>query len=336
MYRLLLGVVLLLFVACSSEEPVTVGTGSAKKAAPPGGAPGGAVEEQAPKAVTGHALRITPAEASMGTKLKLLAVGFRLEEARVNWLVDDAEVSTLDEYVFDVSGEGARKGETIRAVAKVGDVEVLSNTVRVVNSLPKLTSVKIMPEVFRPGDKVRVDAEAEDPDSDMVDILYEWTHNGASAGAGSRLEVQLKRGDVFTVRIIPSDGEGHGRPILLHREVGNMPPVFEESGDFHFIGQEYSFQPRVYDPDGDDISFSLKAGPEGMAVHNATGLVKWVVPADFSGMQPFTLSAADGHGGEARKTYKLTFTFDGGKTGEGTAPAEEGKTPAKETETPGT
>ena len=40
---------------------------------------------------------------------------------------------------------------------------------------PELTSIKIMPEIFKAGDTLYVDVVGSDIDGDEVTILYEWT-----------------------------------------------------------------------------------------------------------------------------------------------------------------
>jgi hypothetical protein len=311
MKRLLALIIVLALVACSSEKPGTKPAAPPeKKAAPSAPVAGQAEEAERPKPGRGkYELLISPAEAGVKTNLKLLARGFSLEDAVVTWLVNDAEVYTRSELLFVPADERAGKGDRVQARADVEGVEVYSNLVTIMNTRPELTGVKIMPEVFGPGDKVRVEAEATDPDNDPLGVYYEWTRNDIPAGTGRALEVKLKRGDVFTVKITPFDGEAYGRPIMLHRQVGNMPPIFEESNKYQFVGQTYTFQARAYDPDGDEVSYALKNSPEGMTVDRITGLVNWVVPADFEGKQSFTLSATDGQGGEALYTFRLTFAL---------------------------
>jgi len=42
-----------------------------------------------------------------------------------------------------------------------------------------------------------------------------------------------------------------------------------------------------------------------MTVDPGTGLVKWYVPSGFNGKASFTVSVADGHGGEALQSLSI-------------------------------
>jgi hypothetical protein len=328
MHKFIICIVLALLLSCSSDEPRSSAPKEAKPPTPqaPKKAPAYAPDK---KPVEDYSIEISPGRAKRDTSLTLLFEGFQPEKAKINWLVNGREVSTLSDYTFNINDEGATKGDTIQAKALIGEVEEFSNEVKVVNSLPSLSSIKIMPEVFKPGDKISVEAEATDPDNDLVTLFYEWKLNGLPAGLDTRMEGTLKRGDEFSVLVTPHDGEKYGKALLLQREVSNMPPEFQqnEKYDFRFEGQTYTFQARATDPDEDDITFALKSGPKDMTVDSETGYVKWVVPADFSGDQTFVLTASDGHGGEAIQSFELSIAFkseeEGKKPESGEAEEEE-------------
>lgn len=177
--------------------------------------------------------------------------------------------------------------------------------IKVTNTPPELSRVKIMPEVFKPGDTLYVDVSGSDIDGDEVKILYEWTKNGMPAGNDKRIEGQIKRGDRVSVKITPFDGEVNGRTIILHREIGNLPPMIIENKEFNFDGKVYTYQIKAEDPDGDSLSFSLKSSPSGMVIDPTTGLIHWKVPSGFRGKSIITVSVTDGHGGES--VQSLTF-----------------------------
>jgi hypothetical protein len=168
--------------------------------------------------------------------------------------------------------------------------------------------VKLEPEVFKPGDNIRLEAAAEDPDGDEVAILYEWTINGYPAGSGKGLDAPLKKGDSISVRATPFDGEEYGRAVVLERKVGNQPPMITEHYDYSLEGEVYSYQVKAEDPDGDALSYSLKSAPEGMSIGAETGLVSWVLPDEFNGKAHFTVSVSDGQGAEAEQALTLMIS----------------------------
>lgn len=170
---------------------------------------------------------------------------------------------------------------------------------------PEITYVKILPEVFKAGDTLNVEALAGSAEGTAVSILYEWTRNGEPAGNGKQLAAPVKRGDRISVKVTPFDGENYGRLVVLNREILNLPPVISEDRNFTFDGTIYTYQVKASDPDGDSLAYSLKSAPEGMSIDPLTGLIKWNVPAAFKGEAPATISVTDGHGGEAVYNIKV-------------------------------
>jgi hypothetical protein len=301
---------LVLFLACSKETPPEQRAEDTSEAGKPALA-----DKAAPSAPKGaaragkqYSLEIFPRRAVRTSALQLRPRGFELAEAKVVWLLNGDPVSTVSLYRLDAPDIGAGKGDHVQAKATVGDVEVLSNGVTIRNSLPELTSVKLTPEAFRPGDTIGVEAEATDGDGDNVIIEYEWTKNGEPAGTGTRIGDTLKKGDKFAVKVIPFDGEEYGQEAYLERKILNLPPMVVEDYSFVFRGNTFSFRATAKDPDGDPVTYSLKSGPEGMTVEAATGIVMWKVPPEVIGKTSFTLAAKDGHGGVAEMNYTFTLS----------------------------
>ena len=199
------------------------------------------------------------------------------------------------------------KGDTVQASFVSGDREVRSNTVTIENSPPQITAAKLLPESFKPGDMLNVAVTTSDPDGDEVTLSYAWTLNGEPAGSGPRIEQPVRRGDHFSVTITPYDGTDYGNPVVIDRDIRNMPPVIEDSRNYTFQNSVYSYQVRATDPDGDRLVYSLEAAPQGMTINPATGLVTWPVPGDFRGEKSATIKVDDGNGGTA--TYEIRVTI---------------------------
>ncbi len=178
------------------------------------------------------------------------------------------------------------------------------------NTLPEISRLKFMPEVFKPGDSLYLEAEAKDADGDPVSILYEWAKNNEPAGNTEKLAAQIKRGDRISVKVTPFDGKEYGRPVVLQREIRNMPPVIIEEKQHRLEDGLFTYKVNASDPDGDSLTYSIKTGPSGMLIDPKTGLVQWKVPPDFKGKAPFTVSVSDGHSGEAilSLTVRITTT----------------------------
>ncbi|MDA8170022.1 MAG: putative Ig domain-containing protein [Nitrospiraceae bacterium] len=249
----------------------------------------------------GYAIEIIPQRAYRNSKLHVICQGFNAPGiANITWYVNGIErpVSTPNE--FDTSG--ALKGDVVQAVAKINGVEVKSGPVTVEDAPPEVRSVKLMPEVFKPGDnKLYVDAAADSG----AEIVYEWTVNGTPAGNKSRLDMPVKRNDEIKVRITACNGQDCGQPVILERKIANMPPMFSPRVEMSFNGTEYVGQANATDPDGDTLTYSLESAPRGMTIDPARGLITWKAPPGLKDDTTVTVLASDGHGGVSRFTFTI-------------------------------
>lgn len=226
-------------------------------------------------------------------------------------------ISLLLIFCFSCSKEksvesGVKKAPEIseKETTESSQVVIINNvtppeTAQTKKSPPEITYVKILPEVFKAGDTLNIKALASSAEGTAVSILYEWTRNGEPAGNGRQLAVPVKRGDRISVKVTPFDSENYGKPIVLKREILNLPPVISEDRNFTFDGTIYTYQVKASDPDGDALTYSLKSAPEGMNIDPPTGLIKWNVPTAFKGEAPAAISVSDGHGGEAVYNIKV-------------------------------
>lgn len=213
-------------------------------------------------------------------------------------------VVTSQRTAEDVTNTSAAQTQ---ATATDKENEVSSVMAASKNTPPEISRLKFMPEVFKPGDSLYLEAEAKDADGDPVSILYEWAKNNEPAGNTEKLAAHIKRGDRISVKVTPFDGKDHGRPVVLQREIRNMPPAITEEKQHSLENDLFTYQVRASDPDGDSLAYSIKTGPPGISIDQKTGLVQWKVPPDFKGNAPFTVSVSDGHSGEA--TLSLTFSL---------------------------
>lgn len=253
-------------------------------------------------------LQITNTAINRKSVVSFKVDGFELSQAAVDWFVNGKAVSgTGSPFVLP---EGIKKGDLLQAKATAAGKAVLSNIVTVSNTPPELSKIKFMPEVFKAGDTMYVDVAGVDADGDEVTILYEWIKNSEPAGNDKKIAGTLKRGDKISVKITPFDGTEHGKPVTLDREIKNMSPLFIDERKTTFDGRTYTCQVRATDPDNDTLTYSLKTSPQGMTINPSTGLVQWNVPSDFKGKASFTVSAADGHGGEAVAEFSMNYTQD--------------------------
>ncbi len=301
MHKFLCCIILFFFLSCSSEKPAEVGS---QKPSEAGG--GGVSELSRPPASSVSALyslQIVPTNATRNSTIYLVAHGFNLSDAKIEWVVNGVSAVSPSSHQFKATEN--KKGDEVQAKAIIQDREVTSNIIRIKNAPPEIDNVKILPEVFKPGDALYVDVSGSDIDGDEVTISYEWTKNGELAGNGKRIEAPLRRGDKVSVKITPFDGETYGRSGFLDREIINLPPMIIEDKKFRFDGKIYTYQIKATDPDGDTLTYSLKSAPSGMTIDTSKGLIKWNVPPEFTGKTPITVSVTDGHGGESLQSLTL-------------------------------
>lgn len=288
MKKFCLPLVILLASACSSgKQAVETPAGASREAV----------------AMAAYSLQITPQAVDRYTVLGVAPRGFNLADAKVEWLINGEVVAAGYTY----APANAKKGDKIQARAMVQGKEVLSDGIVMGNAVPELTRVKLLPEVFRAGDRLNVEAEAADPEDDLVEIRYEWRINGLPAGSSKVIDGKVVRGDRFSVTITPCDSEGCGKPVIINREMRNMPPMFSKEIPHTFDGSLFVQNLSAADSDGDQVTYTLKSGPEGMAVDASTGRVTWTVPVNFLGPVTYTVAASDGSGGESIQTINFSI-----------------------------
>jgi hypothetical protein len=291
---------ILIFPSCTSDRRTGQGrnvSGANEVAALPG--------PSASPVIDHYALEITPKTAARDTTVNLIVTGFEVRDARIEWLINGAIAESANPTQFTLAD--ARRGDTLQARAFFGNRVILSNEVEIVNALPEISSIRILPEIIKPGDALSVAAEGNDRDGDSVTFLYEWTVNGKPAGNKEKIEAPVKRGDKVCIRVTPCDRDGQGRPLVLNREIQNHPPIIQEHREFNFDGTTYTYQVKASDPDEDALVYSLEGAPDGMSIDKSRGLITWKVPAEFKGDAGATAVVNDGNGGIARYNLKISI-----------------------------
>jgi hypothetical protein len=253
-----------------------------------------------------YALKIKPETGYLNTVFRVYPKNFKTSDARIEWLLDGETVPYGRGREFKL--RSAYKGSTVQARAIIEGAVVLSDTVQIKNSPPVLTSARILPVTFRPGDTLFIEPVVNDPDGDEIIITYEWTLNREPAGNNKSIGKVLKRGDKVSVTITPYDGEDYGESATVRRTVENMSPMIKEDDTSTFDGKVYTFRVSATDPDGDPLTYSLKSAPDSMYINKGTGDVTWDVPPDFTGEVPVVVAVSDGMQGEA--TRELTLIIE--------------------------
>ncbi len=174
------------------------------------------------------------------------------------------------------------------------------------NHPPEVLSVKLHPRLAYPGVKVRAEVEVRDEDGDPVLLEYRWMRNReVLPEVTGELDTKgFKKGDFITLVVVPFDGRERGKarkslPLVL----ANRPPRIVSTPPAALIDGKYVYRLKVVDEDGDDLTFTLDEGPEGMTLDPERGMILWNRPrkgeflvrvkvsdGDAIAFQEFTLS----------------------------------------------
>ncbi len=198
--------------------------------------------------------------------------------------------------------DGSNKGQPYR-----------TKSVRVGNTPPKVTTVSLRPQTVRPGVRVEAQVETNDPDHDMVDIIYKWYRNEAvvKEGEESFLDTTgFAARDVITVEATARDATTFGdirksEPLVL----GNSAPHIVSSPPIGVSQDRFDYSVRAVDPDGDRLSYQLEVSPPGMTIGAESGHIVWQIPPDQRGTFHVKVAARDGAGGLATQEFDVTLTL---------------------------
>ena len=186
------------------------------------------------------------------------------------------------------------------------DVTLLART----NRPPRFVSVPDPQATV--GETYRTRVEAVDPDGSRLSYSLVTAPAGMSIDRQSGLlawPVQTSQVGAHQVTLQVSDGRGGSATqrftLVASAVAANRPPlVLSTPITSAAPGSSYRYQLSARDPDNQTLQYSLVAGPTGMSVDSATGLVSYNNAA--VGAYSVELSIADGRGGVATQSYRLS------------------------------
>jgi RHS repeat-associated protein len=160
----------------------------------------------------------------------------------------------------------------------------------------------------------RYDLAAHDPDLDPV----EWSLQQAPAG----MSIDPRRG---TLRWTPTIGQlGAHQVVVAVRDpflaeatqtfsvvvaCENLPPaITSRPATQANVGRGYLYAVGAIDPERDALTFSLAAGPQGMTLDAATGLVRWTPAAAQIGTRDVSVQVSDTAGNVVTQTFSIEVT----------------------------
>ena len=220
----------------------------------------------------------------------------------------DPGTAVVGNYSFEIKVEDGRGGIDIQQV----NVELTSggsNVAPVITSTPP-------PAPLAPGDTFTYDVNATDNDGDPVEYFivggaYEGMTIDRQSGVFSWLPSIDYTGKDFTVEVVAMDHKGaQSAPQAFDISVqwggrnaseiiANRFPVFTSSitPQTVFEGETLNVTATATDADGDELTFELPHGPEGMVIAPKTGDIFWTPILDAFQEYPVTVFVRDGNGG---------------------------------------
>src|SRR5581483_3857328 len=120
-----------------------------------------------------------------------------------------------------------------------------------------------------------------------------WTPTADQAGPQ---EVRVRVNDLL--------GASGTQNFTVAVRLVNTPPTITSAPPTRAtLGYPYNYAVRAVDPDGDPLTFSLVSGPQGMAIDQRTGLLRWQYGLSQEGKHPVQIRVEDGLGGVATQSY---------------------------------
>ncbi len=190
------------------------------------------------------------------------------------------------------------------------------------NTPPAITSAEIMPFPAYTNTDLRVKVEGEDADGDWIDYAYQWmiVKRGATIEDAQELIEQtgpalshklFERDDAVAVKVTPSDwyseGETYSTKFVV---IVNAPPKIVSTPPGAAVDQ-YRYQVKAEDADGDKIRYSLGEGaPDGMKIDAQTGLLTWTLSPGNAGAYEVLVQAHDGNGGSSFQRFSLSMNVE--------------------------
>ncbi|MGA1863734.1 MAG: putative Ig domain-containing protein [bacterium] len=241
-------------------------------------------------------------------------VGFRYQWYKNDQQIESEKEKRLSHIYF-------KKGDVISVsvipvMMGVEGKPVSSSSVEIKNSPPALHSVLIQPQIVYSNTDLKAEAEAEDPDQELVCFGFQWLKNGSEIYGEESEHLDHSnfiKGDRIQVRVTPFDGYGHGTPMISSvMPVNNSPPNIVSNPPSTFA-EEGTFVYRVIaeDVDNDTLTFSLSSNnPPGATIDPKTGLLLWKIPNDLEpGPSRMEVIVCDQDGSEASQWFTLNINF---------------------------
>jgi len=151
---------------------------------------------------------------------------------RFSWWIDGERVA-LDSATFGPNAFRRDQDVACSIVpfdgTDIGD-QVQSQSITVLNSPPRIQSVRVAPSPAFTNSTLTGEVVASDPDGDAVSYGWQWRVNDQEAGTSAALTGSaFRRGDTVTVTVSATDGLDRAEPLTSAAiTIQNSPPTAPE------------------------------------------------------------------------------------------------------------
>lgn len=168
--------------------------------------------------------------------------------------------------------------------------------------VPVIRSIRFKPPQPTRMDTLKAEVVADAPDPDRLTYTYIWKVNDrvVEGAEGDTLDLpsfDLKKRDLITVSVTPSDGEREGFTVESSVvAVHSIPPTLDlrmprRTGK---ASEPLEIQLVSLHPDSEGVTFSLEAPiVPGMSIDPRSGKITWVIQPDQKGTIPFGATVED-------------------------------------------
>ncbi|QDU42483.1 tRNA nuclease WapA precursor [Symmachiella dynata] len=190
---------------------------------------------------------------------------------------------------------------TIRVIDPFGGLATQSFVISVSDSNhpPEITSDP--PQSGRSGEAYTYNVEATDPDEDTLVYALDNPPTGMSIDSDTGVISWTPSSEgSHSVTVTATDPSGwyayQTYDLTIYAPASNLPPQInsnpEQTG---MVGTAYSYQVIAFDPDEDELDYSLGGTPPiGMSIDPDTGLLTWTPAAGQTGEHSVQVIVSDG------------------------------------------
>jgi hypothetical protein len=251
---------------------------------------------------------LSPEKPTKDSILSLALNTLSASTVEIEWLINNQLI--YGEKGLSLTYPPLKKGDVVQVKVTHEGQEYYSNKVTIHNSPPEILSAQFSPDNPKKDDVITMKIKGRDIDGDDVHYLYKWYVNGKHVSSEESLNGHYERGDKIDVHIVASDSEEESKLTYKFRStIYNSPPVISDSLEGEsFDDNVYKVRVKAYDPDGDNLTFSIKESIKNLEI-SPDGQITWKTGTEDAGDHTFTVILSDGHGGDVALPVNVKIGF---------------------------